>query len=248
MINEIKPENGNPEHPVLDFTKSFWTIFIAIFVIQIIQVVTWIILADESFEVSQSYNLLSELLGMLWTLIMLLVVIVQIKQANILPASLFNFDFNILRQWLPKIFKYFLLCGAIVGIFAFIIPHSELGLEKRTTFSLLVSFSMVVIFAPLVEEMIFRGYLYTAMRTKFKRKKERLVVNAMFFAGAHVFILTFFLGVGVPYYIFFLGYFLAKLYDESNSVLPGIMLHSLNNLLVFIIEIVQVTSPEIIYT
>ena len=247
MNNEIKPENGNPEHPVLDFTRSFWTIFIAIFVIQIIQVVTWIILADDSFERSQSYYLLSDLLGMLWTMILLLIVITQIKQANILPARLFNFDLNILRQWLPQIMKYFLLCGAIVVIFALIIPNSELELGKRTTISVLVSFFMVVIFAPLVEEMIFRGYLYTAMRSKFKRKNERLVVNAMFFAGAHVFILTFFLGVGVPYYIFFLGYLLAKLYDESKSVLPGIMLHSLNNLLVFIIEILLVTSPQTIY-
>ena len=247
MNNEIKPENGIDENPVLDFTKSFWTIFIAIFVIQIIQVVTWIILADDSLEVSQPYYMSSDLLGMLWTMILLLIVIAQIKQANILPARLFNFDLNILRQWLPQIMKYFLLCGAIVVIFAFIIPHSELELGKRTTLSVLISFFMVVIFAPIVEEMIFRGYLYTAMRSKFKRKKERLVVNAMLFAGAHVFILTFFLGVGVPYYIFFLGYFLAKLYDESKSVLPGIMLHSLNNFLVFIIEIALVTSPETIY-
>ncbi len=247
MKNEFTPENGNLEHPVLDFNKGFRTIFIAIFVIQIVQVVTWIILADDSFKAPQSYYLLSDLLGMLWTMILLLIVTTQIKQANILPASLFNFDFSILRLWLPQILKYFLLCGAIVVVFAFIIPYAELELAKRTTLSVLVTFFMVVIFAPLVEEMIFRGYLYTAMRSKFKRKKERLVVNAMLFAGAHVFIVTLLLGVGVPYYIFFLGYFLAKLYDESKSVLPGIMLHSLNNLLVFIIEILLVTSPETIY-
>jgi membrane protease YdiL (CAAX protease family) len=226
----------------LSFNRSFWTIFIAILGLQIIQIVMWFVLDVEIEDPGEFYYLFSDALGMTWTTLFLLVVISQIRQANIHVNMIFNFDLKVLSTWSPRIIKYFLLCGAIVAAFALLFPNSELDLGKRTDLAIGVSFFMVVIFAPVVEELIFRGYLYTAMREKFKRQKERLVVNAMLFAAAHVFLLAFFLGASVPYYIFFLGYFLAKLYDESHSVLPGIALHSLNNLLVFIIELATISS------
>jgi membrane protease YdiL (CAAX protease family) len=232
----------------LSFNRSFWTIFIAILGLQIIQIVMWFLLDVDIEDPGEFYYLFTDILGMSWTSLLLLIVIFHIKQAHISVNKIFNFDFKILAVWSPGIIKYFLLCGAIVGVFAFLLPNSELDLEKRTDLAIGVSFFMIVIFAPIVEEMIFRGYLYTAMREKFKQQKERLVVNAMLFAAAHVFMLAFFLGASVPYYIFFLGYFLAKLYDESHSVLPGIALHSLNNLLVFIIEMAIISSnTESIY-
>jgi membrane protease YdiL (CAAX protease family) len=229
------------------FNRSFWTIFIAILSIQILQIGLWFYLDFDSLELSQTYIIFSEVLGMVWTLLLLLVVLYHIKSVHMSPAALFNFDWQVLKRFMPRVIKYFLLCGAIVAFFAVFLPNSELNLDKRSQPAIYLSFFLVVIFAPVVEELIFRGYLYTAMQEKFKRQKERLVVNAMLFAAAHVFLLMFLLGAPVPYYIFFLGYFLAKLYDESTSVLPGIVLHGLNNLLVFIIEIMQFTSDKTIY-
>ena len=79
-----------------------------------------------------------------------------------------------------------------------------------------------------------------AMLSKFKRKKERIIVNAMFFSAAHVFLFEFLIGATVPFYIFILGFFLAKLYEEYRSVLPCILLHFLNNALVFAIDFAKV--------
>ena len=252
-FEQYTTDDSNPRSEISDnlglsFNRSFWTIFIAILGLQIIQIVMWFVLDVDIEDPGEFYYLFSDILGMSWTSLLLLIIFFHIKRANIHVNTIFNFDFKIMAVWSPRIIKYFLLCGAIVAAFAFLLPNSELDLEKRTDLAIAVSFFMVVIFAPIVEEMIFRGYLYTAMREKFKRQKERLVVNAMLFAAAHVFLLSFFLGASVPYYIFFLGYFLAKLYDESNSVLPGIALHSLNNLLVFIIEMAILSSnTESIY-
>ena len=53
----------------------------------------------------------------------------------------------------------------------------------------------------------------------FKREKERMVVNAILFAGAHVFLAAFLLGAFVPYYISVLGFLLSRFYDKSGSVL-----------------------------
>ena len=75
----------------------------------------------------------------------------------------------------------------------------------------------------------------------FKRKRERLVVNAMLFAAAHVFIVFFLLGASVPYYIFILGYLLASLYEETRSILPSVALHFLNNAFVLAIDVYKLT-------
>jgi hypothetical protein len=77
------------------------------------------------------------------------------------------------------------------------------------------------------------------MFNHFKRKKERIVVNAMLFSAAHVFLITFFIGAEIPYYIFVLGYFLAKLYENHYTLIPCIILHSINNLIVLMIETVR---------
>ena len=66
-----------------------------------------------------------------------------------------------------------------------------------------------------------------------------MVVNAMLFACAHVLLVEFIWGAAIPYYIFALGYLIAKLYEESRSIGPCIILHGLNNGLVFCIDLVK---------
>jgi membrane protease YdiL (CAAX protease family) len=82
---------------------------------------------------------------------------------------------------------------------------------------------LIVIAAPISEEVCFRGMLFGGLRTRLPRLAAALV-SALVFGGLHA--LT---GVSaVPPLIAF-GFILALLYEKTGSIVPGILLHMLNN-------------------
>jgi CAAX protease family protein len=82
---------------------------------------------------------------------------------------------------------------------------------------------LIVIAAPVSEEVCFRGMLFGGLREKLPRLAAALI-SALIFGGLHA--LT---GVSaVPPLIAF-GFILALLYEKTGSILPGILLHMLNN-------------------
>jgi membrane protease YdiL (CAAX protease family) len=82
---------------------------------------------------------------------------------------------------------------------------------------------LIVVLAPISEEVCFRGMLFGGLREKLPRLGAALL-SALIFGGLHA--LT---GVSaVPPLIVF-GFVLALLYEKTGSVLPGIVLHMLNN-------------------
>lgn len=82
-----------------------------------------------------------------------------------------------------------------------------------------------VIFAPVFEEMIFRGLLFATLRRKFGWSASA-GVSAAIFAIAH--------GYGALGFahVFWSGMLWAWAYEKTGSLLPGILAHSLNNLIV----------------
>jgi uncharacterized protein len=90
-------------------------------------------------------------------------------------------------------------------------------------------FSLVVI-APIFEELFFRGLLLRGFLARYSAKKA-LLVNAILFAVVH----------GHPLKIFatfFLGLFNGWLRLKTNSIIPSIFSHSLNNGLVYLVFII----------
>jgi membrane protease YdiL (CAAX protease family) len=86
-----------------------------------------------------------------------------------------------------------------------------------------VQILLIVVAAPLSEEVCFRGMLFGGLRERLPRLGAALL-SALVFGGLHA--LT---GVSaVPPLIFF-GFVLALLYERTGSILPGILLHMLNN-------------------
>jgi membrane protease YdiL (CAAX protease family) len=82
---------------------------------------------------------------------------------------------------------------------------------------------LIVVAAPISEEICFRGMLFGGLRTRLPRLVAALI-SAVVFGGLHA--LT---GVSaVPPLIAF-GFILALLYERTGSILPGILLHMLNN-------------------
>jgi membrane protease YdiL (CAAX protease family) len=82
---------------------------------------------------------------------------------------------------------------------------------------------LIVIAAPISEEVCFRGMLFGGLRERWPRIAAALL-SGLIFGGLHA--LT---GLSaVPPLIAF-GFILALLYEKTGSIVPGIILHMLNN-------------------
>jgi membrane protease YdiL (CAAX protease family) len=82
---------------------------------------------------------------------------------------------------------------------------------------------LIAIAAPISEEVCFRGFLFGGLRERLPRIAAALV-SALIFGALHVTT-----GVSaVPPLIAF-GFILALLYEKTGSIVPGILLHMLNN-------------------
>jgi membrane protease YdiL (CAAX protease family) len=89
--------------------------------------------------------------------------------------------------------------------------------------SLPIQFLLIVVAAPISEEVCFRGMLFGGLRERLPRIAAALLSGAIF-GGLHA--LT---GISaVPPLIVF-GFVLALLYEKTGSIVPGILLHMLNN-------------------
>lgn len=84
---------------------------------------------------------------------------------------------------------------------------------------------MVAIAAPIAEEISFRGFLFGGLRTRMPAIVAALASGALF--GA----LHAPSGVSAVPQLMAFGAILALLYDKTGSILPGVILHVLNNLL-----------------
>ena len=82
-----------------------------------------------------------------------------------------------------------------------------------------------VIFAPLFEELAFRGLLFAILRRKFRFLPAALI-SAGIFGVAHGYGLVGLLSVCWS------GVLWAWIYEKTGSLLPGILAHAINNLLV----------------
>jgi len=79
-----------------------------------------------------------------------------------------------------------------------------------------------IIVAPLVEEMLFRGFLQKVLEESWEDITKAILVTSLFFALVHL----------NPYWIvqiYLLGMLLGYLSWRTNSIIPGIILHGLNN-------------------
>ena len=88
-----------------------------------------------------------------------------------------------------------------------------------------ISLVEYVVFAPVFEELAFRGLLFAILRRKFRFLPAALI-SASIFAIAHGYGLVGFISV------LWSGVLWAWLYEKTGSLLPGILAHTINNLLV----------------
>ncbi len=95
----------------------------------------------------------------------------------------------------------------------------------HATWAVYLSFVTSVLIAPIVEETLFRGLLFGSLANRFSAILAAIVSSAIF-AVLHG-------QLNVMIYTFCLGLILCWLYKRSGSILPGILLHLLNNVIAF---------------
>jgi membrane protease YdiL (CAAX protease family) len=99
----------------------------------------------------------------------------------------------------------------------------ELGADESTTALVAVTI-LVTVLAPIAEEFFFRGFCFTALRRRIGLAGGAIITGAVF-GAIH-------LGSSDPEFIVplaVLGSLLCLLYVWTNSLLPCIVLHALNN-------------------
>jgi len=106
--------------------------------------------------------------------------------------------------------------------------HWASGIQERLVFGSndIVFFSMIniILWAPVFEEIGFRGLLYTTLRARFS-PTVAIVLSAIIFSALHLKSLNSFLS------IFWSGLILAYAYERYHSLLPGIAIHAVGNLI-----------------
>jgi membrane protease YdiL (CAAX protease family) len=123
-------------------------------------------------------------------------------------------------KWMAAAVGAYLLF-AIVYALLIVQPHQEDIAEGFGTIP--VQILLIVVAAPVSEEVCFRGMLFGGLRQRLPRIGAALLAGLVF-GGLHA--LT---GVtAVPPLIVF-GFLLSLLYEKTGSIVPGIILHMLNN-------------------
>jgi membrane protease YdiL (CAAX protease family) len=124
-----------------------------------------------------------------------------------------------LKWMLAAVGAYLVLSALYVALFG--TPEQEDIAESFGTLPLQIL--LIVVAAPISEEVCFRGMLFGGLRERMPRLGAALL-SGLIFGGLHA--LT---GLSaVPPLIAF-GFILALLYEKTGSIVPGTILHMLNN-------------------
>jgi membrane protease YdiL (CAAX protease family) len=221
MNSEIQQPVPTPEAPNYSVPWKFMDNWIGVVMLALIDTVLLVItLKGSKAELAQS------------------AAIVLLELAYLLPVVL-------IFAWRRISWKYLgfgkfnlntlgLGCGLLIIAYIIILFHNYIlillgintqGEEILKMFQALKSpfwfFVVGVIFAPMVEEIFFRGFLFQGFRQRYGWINAALLSSAIF-AAAHLDLASL-----IPTFV--LGNVLAYVYHKSNSLWPGMILHFLVN-------------------
>ncbi len=127
---------------------------------------------------------------------------------------------------------YFITSGLVTTLAGNYLPFvdleqpQELGFEPTNELNqLIIIFIMLVLIAPLAEELIFRGFIFKALRERITFWPATIIVSILFGIAHGQW------NVGIDTFV--LSVFLCGLREYSGSLWASILLHSLKNLLAF---------------
>jgi uncharacterized protein len=149
--------------------------------------------------------------------------IAAIKGATVRGAAsqlgLRRFKPSALLWMLASIGAYLLFAIAYTAIFGS--PEQE---EVAEAFGAVpIQVLLIVVAAPISEEVCFRGMLFGGLCERYPRLLAALM-SGLIFGGLHATT-----GISAVPILAAFGFILALLYEKTGSIIPGILLHMLNN-------------------
>ena len=126
-------------------------------------------------------------------------------------------------------FLYVFIMNALFGIEA---PSSKMEtLIKNSSVSNIILLLVVAFIGPIIEEIFFRGFIYSAFKKSWGTNVA-LFLSSLLFAIVHLDLFSL-----LPLTI--IGWLLAYLYQKTKSLLPAIFLHAVYNLILILIMLGQ---------
>ncbi len=154
---------------------------------------------------------------------------------------------NVAYASFPIALGVIILVDEFDRLISIVIPPPESLLQMSTqlkfdgTFAAFLLWVTIIIIAPIGEELVFRGFLQRSLERIWKDVTKAVLITSMVFAMVHL----------NPFWIiqiYVLGVVLGYLSWRTKSVLPGIIVHGLNNGLALVLSQDNFTGFESIYT
>jgi len=159
-------------------------------------------------------------IAVVWYVALFLVSFAFVKKEDVRAGAFFT---SVLRNAL-KGFKLFPIFYVLIMATNLLFPSSTISVQEVSLN--FVTVVVLVLIAPVVEEIAFRGYAQSFFRNRF-HVNAAILISATFFAFFHSF--------EVFPQIFVMALFLSILRETTGSLIPGIVIHSLNNVLALVI-------------
>jgi len=121
--------------------------------------------------------------------------------------------------------SYMFSGGQIFGSLPFAQAGERLVSSATSPGARILLFVLICVIAPILEEMIFRGFVYPGLRRRMP-VTSAVLASALLFALMHN-------NLDALFTISVIGITLAVLYERTRSLVPCIVCHALNNTLVF---------------
>jgi membrane protease YdiL (CAAX protease family) len=178
---------------------------------------------DANDELTTTGNVVAQI-GLVLGLLLVPLAVARSSGSRSLGESLWRLG---VRAFRPSAFKW--MAAAVGGYLLFALLYSTLILEPEQediaeSFGPVpVQIALIVFGAAIAEEVCFRGMLFGGLRERLPRLPAALAAGAVF--G----LLHAFTGLSAVPPLIALGFIFCLLYEKTGSIVPGILLHMLNN-------------------
>ncbi len=126
----------------------------------------------------------------------------------------------------------------VLEIFGLIESENQMLVAELVKDNIFISFFSIVVFAPLVEELVFRASIFGM----FSRKKA-MILSSILFGLMHVAISVFsgnYMDLTFFFSYAFIGFCLSMCYVESETIASPIILHGINNFIGFLVILLTI--------
>jgi len=161
------------------------------------------------------------LYGNISVVLLLLYYALNLKNKFVLNKKDIKITLKYFVAFLPVIFIMSFLCK----IMLFEYEEQKLVVEIKKNFNnnLFFNFFLIIIVAPIIEEIVFRGLFYKTLKN-FIPFVQASIISSLIFAIIHENILSLTI-------LFLLSLYLTWIYERTNSILYPILTHSIFNFL-----------------